>query len=106
MKRRIAMKRLIVTALALSMFGGTAAEAAYLHPVRNVVLAGPHHVWMRGDHFLPAFGRPMIVGNWGFYHLRRPPIGYHWVREGDRFLLVALATGLIADVALMNGYGY
>jgi Ni/Co efflux regulator RcnB len=110
MKRSIAMKRLIAAALALSLFGGTAAEAAYFHPgfypVRNVVVAGPRHAWMRGEYFRPAFGRPMIISNWGFYHLRRPPIGYYWVREGDRFLLVALATGLIADIALMNGYGY
>jgi hypothetical protein len=105
------MKRLIAAALALSLFGGTAAEAAVYfhpgyHPARTVVVGPRHHVWMRGERFRPAFGRPVIVSNWGFYHLRRPPVGYHWVREGDRFLLVALTTGVIADIRMMNNYGY
>ena len=104
------MKRLIAAALALALAGTTAVEAAPYHhgpmPVRHVVV-GPHgHAWMRGERFRPAFGRPIIVNNWGFYHLRRPPVGYHWVRDGDRFLMVALATGLIADIALANAYGY
>jgi len=105
------MKRFIAAALALSLFGGTAAEAApYFHPGYHPLAArhyvGPGHVWMRGDHFRPGFGRPIVVSNWGFYHLSRPPFGYHWVRDGNSFLLVALATGLIADVALANAYGY
>jgi Ni/Co efflux regulator RcnB len=106
------MKRLIAAALALSLFGGTAAEAAPyfhpgFHPVARHVVAGPrHHMWTRGQYFRPGFGRPVVVSNWGLYHLRRPPLGYHWVRYGDDYLLVALATGLIADIALANAYGY
>ena len=105
------MKRFIAAALALSLFGGTAVEAAPyfhggFHPVRHEVMAPRHHMWVRGERFRPAFGRPIIVNNWGFYHLRRPPAGYHWVRDGDRFLMVALATGLIADIALADAYGY
>jgi Ni/Co efflux regulator RcnB len=104
------MKRLIAAALALTLAGATAAEAMPVHhgymPARHVVVGPRGHVWVRGDHFRPAFGRPAMVSNWGFYHLRRPPIGYHWVREGDRFLLIALATGLIADIAMANAYGY
>ena len=105
------MKRLIAAALALSLFGGTAAEAApYFHPgyhpVRAMVAGPRHHMWMRGERFRPVFGRPAYVSDWGFYRLRRPPMGYRWVREGDRFLLVALTTGLIADIVMMNNYGY
>ena len=111
------MKRLIATtALALSMLAGTAAEAAHFYPghvypgfrpiVAHRMMVGPRHVWMRGDRFMPAYGRPFIVDNWGYYHLRRPPFGYHWVRDGNRFLMVALATGVIADIAFANAYGY
>ncbi len=104
------MKRLIAAALALVLGGTAAAEAAPFHhgfvPARHVVVGPRGHVWMRGDHFRPAFGRPMVVGNWGHYHLRRPPIGYHWVRDGNRFLMVALATGLIADIVAADAYGY
>ena len=106
------MNRLIAAALALSLFGGSAAEAApYFHrdyhPARHVVVAGPrHNVWVRGQYFRPAFGRPIVVNDWRGYHLRRPPIGYHWVRYDNNFLLVALASGLIADIALANAYGY
>jgi Ni/Co efflux regulator RcnB len=106
------MKRLIAAALALSMFGGTAAQAApYFHrdrhPSRHVAVQAPrHHMWARGQHFRPAFGRPVVVNDWGHYRLRRPPVGYHWVRYDNDFLLVALAGGLIADIALANAYGY
>jgi Ni/Co efflux regulator RcnB len=38
------------------------------------------------------------VGNWDYYHLRRPPYGYRWVRADDGFLLVAVSTGIILDM--------
>ena len=34
--------------------------------------------------------------------LREPPEGHHWVRSGDDFVLAAIATGVIADIALNN----
>lgn len=42
-----------------------------------------------------------MVDRYPDYHLRRPPPGYHWVRD-DRgnFLMVAIATGIIADILL------
>ena len=47
-----------------------------------------------------AAGR-YVVTDWHREHLREPPRGYHWVRSdnGD-FLLVAVATGVIADLLL------
>ena len=108
------MKRLLLAALALSVLGATAATAAPWHHhhrdgfVRHEVLIRPAprpHVWVRGERFAPVYGRPVIVRDWHRYHLRRPPYGYHWVRYDDRYLLVALSTGLIADI-IANGYGY
>ena len=37
------------------------------------------------------------------YHLRQPPRGYEWRRSDDRFLLVAVSTGLIMSVILSSG---
>lgn len=58
-----------------------------------------HERWERG-HALPYQYRREIVGNYGYYHLRRPPHGYHWVRVNGDYLLVAITTGIIADIIL------
>jgi Ni/Co efflux regulator RcnB len=46
-------------------------------------------------------GRTYVVSDWRSDHLRAPPRGYHWVRSdnGD-FLLVAITSGIIADLLL------
>jgi Ni/Co efflux regulator RcnB len=40
------------------------------------------------------------VRDYGYYRLRPPPRGYHWVRADNDYLLVAIATGVILDIAL------
>jgi Ni/Co efflux regulator RcnB len=52
--------------------------------------------WERGHRY---YGRNVVVYDYGSYRLRQPPRGYHWVRENNDFLLVALATGVILDIA-------
>ena len=37
------------------------------------------------------------------YRLRQPPRGYEWRRDDDRFVLVAVTTGVIMSVILRNG---
>ena len=55
-----------------------------------------HGRWARGY----RYGGPRYyVSNWDYYHLRRPPYGYRWVRADSDFLLVAVATGVILDIA-------
>jgi Ni/Co efflux regulator RcnB len=120
------LKTLMTGALALSMWGGaTAASAQPWHPVeRNRIERVDHrdfdrfegrrfdrddfrfgnHRWVRGERFVPVYGRSFVVGDWYRYHLRRPPYGYHWVRYGDDFLLVAIGTGIIADMLLDQPY--
>jgi len=39
----------------------------------------------------------IVVDNWHRHHLRRPPVGYRWVRYGDDLLLVS-RNGMILDV--------
>jgi Ni/Co efflux regulator RcnB len=53
--------------------------------------------WRRGA-LLPPYYRNDVVEDYGRYHLRRPPMGYHWVQVGQSFLLVSMDTGLIFDV--------
>jgi Ni/Co efflux regulator RcnB len=69
-------------------------RAAY-HPYR-------HHYWARGQ-YLPRYyiAEPYYV-DYRVYDLRPPPYGYRWVRVDDRFLLVAVASGLIASMILSD----
>lgn len=53
--------------------------------------------WHRGS-YLPQYYQSRVVDDYGRWGLRRPPYGYHWVRIGADYLLVAAATGLIFDV--------
>lgn len=52
--------------------------------------------WERGHRY---YGGNTVVYDYGSYRLRQPPRGYHWVRENNDFLLVAVATGIILDIA-------
>lgn len=63
--------------------------------------ARPHgyraHRWASG-HYLPRhYYGPSYYVDYRPYQLAPPPYGYHWVRVDNDVLLVALATGLIAD---------
>ncbi|MGY0613209.1 MULTISPECIES: RcnB family protein [unclassified Luteimonas] len=56
--------------------------------------------WARGRHYgYSGYAPTYVVNQYGHYGLRQPPRGHHWRRSdaGD-FLLVAIATGIIADV--------
>ncbi|NLA69349.1 MAG: RcnB family protein [Gammaproteobacteria bacterium] len=58
--------------------------------------------WARGRHYRHAGYAPTyVIHDYGPYGLHHPPRGYQWRRSdaGD-FLLVAIATGIIADVIL------
>ena len=60
----------------------------------------PHHRhtrWVRGHRY---HGPTYVVRDYGYYRLRPPPYGYHWVRADNDFLLVAITTGIILDLAL------
>ena len=55
--------------------------------------------WNRGDR-LPAEyrDRQYVVNDWRGHNLNAPPGGYQWVQSGSDYLLVAIATGLIAQL--------
>jgi Ni/Co efflux regulator RcnB len=52
--------------------------------------------WQRGHRY---YGPTYVVRNYGYYRLRPPPYGYRWVRADNDFLLVAITTGMILDIA-------
>jgi Ni/Co efflux regulator RcnB len=58
--------------------------------------------WRRGA-YVPGPYRRFYVQDYGYYGLRAPPPGYRWVYADGNFVMMALATGLIADV-IINGY--
>ncbi len=63
---------------------------------------GADHKFYIG-HSLPReyHQRNYVVDDWRGHNLRQPPRGYHWVQSGDDYLLVAVASGLIAS-AIVN----
>ncbi|OOG64915.1 hypothetical protein B0E46_05860 [Rhodanobacter sp. B04] len=66
---------------------------------------GRHEGWYKRGGYVPVEyrDRRYVVDDWRVYHLRQPPYGYHYVRGDDgQFLLVAVATGVIADILLSH----
>ncbi len=54
----------------------------------------------RGHRYSNYYGGPVyVVNDYNRYHVRRPPHGHRWIRD-DRgnMLMVAIATGIIADI--------
>lgn len=59
---------------------------------------GGRHHWERGHRY---YGPTYVVRDYGYHRLRPPPRGYHWIRDDNNdYLLVAIATGVILDIAL------
>jgi Ni/Co efflux regulator RcnB len=79
-------------------------DRRYYRPAPRVVYR-PVYVaprWVRGGRYYDrGYGPTYVVNDYYGYGLRAPPRGYYWRRSdaGD-FLLVALATGIIADLVL------
>ncbi|HZX72597.1 MAG TPA: RcnB family protein [Rhodanobacter sp.] len=67
------------------------------HDYRPVYPHYRHTRWVRGHRY---HGPTYVVRDYGYYRLRPPPRGYHWVRANNDFLLVAITTGIILDLAL------
>jgi Ni/Co efflux regulator RcnB len=64
---------------------------------------GPDHHpdWHKGDRLSSEYhDRQYVVDDWRGYGLRQPPRGYHWVGVGGDYLLVAAASGVIAQIVL------
>ena len=74
---------------------------------------GRHRGWNRdrGHNYQWNRGQRMGYNDWRYaqridyrrYNLRQPPRGYEWRRNDDRFILGAIATGVIMSVILSSG---
>ena len=64
---------------------------------------GPDHNWYKGSRVPPQYrSQHYVVNDWRGHHLSAPPRGYHWIQNGGDYLLVAIATGVIASMVLGN----
>jgi Ni/Co efflux regulator RcnB len=61
---------------------------------------GNAYRWSKGQRmgYYDRYYAPRV--NYRTYNLRRPPYGYEWRRFDDRYVLVAITTGLIMSVIL------
>ena len=83
-------------------------DHAYGHDEHRDVVEhdrGMHEGWYHKGGAVPQEYRDhrYVVDNWHEYNLREPPRGYQWVRsDNGEFLLVAVTTGIIADIMLSH----
>ena len=75
------------------------AHKSEVHHDRGRHLGWYKQQWKRGDRIVWADVEPRYyVEDYRVYQLSAPPEGYRWVRPmDDRYLLVEMATGLIAQ---------
>jgi Ni/Co efflux regulator RcnB len=74
---------------------GSPMEPSHMAPGGHQAYSGSGHTWHNGDHYSDS---RVVVRNWGSYHLRQPPSGYEWVQDNGQFVLIAITSGIIADV--------
>ena len=62
---------------------------------------GPNHNWHRGSRIPPAYRTPLYVDkDWRSPRPSAAPRGHYWVQKGADYLLVAIATGVIAQIIM------
>ncbi len=105
------MKRLLIAATTLALLGGTALSVpAMAQPYHgqpqaqqrhNAPPPRNNHRWNKGQRAPVNYRNRSHYVDYRSHHLRQPPRGYQWVKADDsnQFLMVALATGLIAAIA-------
>ena len=62
---------------------------------KKVVVKRKH--WARGNR-VPAWQRHYVVRDYDRYGLRRPAYGQQWVKVDNDFLLISLASGIVAGI--------
>ena len=63
--------------------------------------AGPQYNWVKGSRVPPQYRTPhYVVNDWRGHGLTAPPRAHQWVQYGADYMLVAIATGVIAQLIL------
>src|SRR5690242_7036504 len=105
------MKRLLIAATALSLVTGSAAMAQPYHHDNNhhdnrYDRHDRHdnrgHHWARGQRLPSQYWTRSHYVDYRRHHLRAPPRGYQWVQVDNNYVMVALASGLIASIIASN----
>ena len=61
---------------------------------------GEQHEWRRGEYVDRDEWRQARYVEWREYNLSRPRVGYEWREYDGRFILAAIATGIVADIII------
>ncbi|GAB2830070.1 RcnB family protein [Comamonas piscis] len=70
---------------------------------RNHRGAGPDHRWVKGSRVPSQYrAHGYVVNDWRGHRLSAPPRGYRWIQNGGDYLLVAIASGVIAQIVFGN----
>ena len=64
---------------------------------------GERRRWARGERLPVTYYRDRgAYVDYRAHHLRAPPRGYQWVQVDNNYMMVALASGLIASIIANN----
>jgi Ni/Co efflux regulator RcnB len=113
------MKKLGIFAAALTILAGSCGLATAQQRDDQRRLQGPamgdhrgedhrggdHADWHRGGRIAHEDwnrGRHINYRDYRQYHLRQPPRGYEWREIDGRFVLAVIATGVIAEIIILN----
>ena len=70
-------------------------------PQQHARGAGPEQQWHQGGKLPQQYrGHQYVVNDWQHHGLKKPGRGQQWVQYGGDYLLVAIASGVIAQVIL------
>lgn len=107
------MKRMLLAASLAFLFLSSTAAVAFDKPHRGEHRGqhdnGKHkghkknkHDFRRGERIDVVYlERRYYVDDYRGHHLAPPPHGHRWIRSDDgKYILVAVATGIIADILL------
>jgi Ni/Co efflux regulator RcnB len=100
------MNKLLIGALALSLMGASASMAQPYgndgdHPGWGQD-QGSGHTWSRGERMGYNDWNGAGRVDYREHHLQRPPEGYEWRESNGRYVMAAVATGVIAAI-ILNG---
>ncbi len=102
------MKKLGLIAASLSFLavsGGYAAAQPRNDPRQPMGMhqdqrPDPHSDWRKGGRIGHDDWNRGAQVDYRSHHLRQPPRGYEWRQVDGRYILAAVATGVIADIIL------
>jgi Ni/Co efflux regulator RcnB len=83
-------------------YGHSAPPSHYEHHADNRERrAGPRHYFYRGRPLPREYrNHNYAINNWRNHQLHAPQRGYQWFQTGADYVLVAAATGIIAEIVI------